>query len=275
MIAEDLAAYGMRDGRLLYIADVPSGLACRCVCACCSRPLVAKKGSIRRHHFAHLGITDCRGAPESVLHLLSKEMIAELDSLAIPPYSFVKRRKTKAGTLVEHQTVVAKGGLVSLDNVRVEGREDGFVPDIVIESKSRLLVLEVAVSHKVTRPKLRRMRKRDLPVIEIRLSASDSLLPRESLRTKLQSDLASKIWLFHPAQREAERAFHSKWRDAMASDRRRTPKQTSAPFRPMLARRSQPCLSEYDRTQDEFQRKHGRYPTMDECLKLWPHLWEP
>ena len=41
------------DGRLLHIDDVPSGLACDCICPGCSRPLVAKKGRLQAHHFAH------------------------------------------------------------------------------------------------------------------------------------------------------------------------------------------------------------------------------
>lgn len=281
MLANDHATYGMRDGKLFFIADVPRGLACECVCACCGRQLIAKKGSIRRHHFAHFEITDCRGASESVLHLLSKELLAELDILVIPRYEFTKQRKTKAGTLVQHQALVAKGGRVRVHSVRVEEGEDGFVPDIIIGSDSKSLIVEVAVSHKVTRAKLRRMRKRNLPAIEIRLDPTDSFLPRDSLKTKLQCDLASKVWLFHPAQREAERMFLSKWRDALARDRimssppyARTPTHAPAQFRSVVRSHLQPAY-EYDRTADEFHRTHGRYPTMEECVKLWPHLWKP
>jgi hypothetical protein len=88
MITDDYIGYGMRDGKLLFIADVPRGLACRCVCARCGQTLVAKKGPTRQHHFAHLKVTSCHGAAESVLHLLAKELIADLDVLAIPQYKF-------------------------------------------------------------------------------------------------------------------------------------------------------------------------------------------
>lgn len=282
MLWNNHAAYGMRDGKLLFIADVPRGLACDCLCACCGRPLIAKKGDIRRHHFSHIEITDCRGATESVLHLLSKELLTELDSVLIPSYEFGKRRSTKAGTLVQHQARVAEGGRVPVHSVKVEQHENGFIPDIIIESGSKSLIVEVAVSHKVSRAKLRRMRKRGLPAIEIRLNQSDSFLPRDLLRAKLQSDLASKTWLFHPGQLDAERTFRYKWLDAVAHDRmsrsmpcRRTPAYDSVPFQPGAHLPSQLPISEYDRTADEFHRTHGRYPTIEECLKLWPHLWKP
>jgi len=170
---------------------------------------------------------------------------------------------------------------VPVHNVKVEEREEGFVPDVIIESNSKALIVEVAVSHKVGRAKLRRLRKRSLPAIEITLDPSDSLLPRDLLKAKLQGDLKSKAWLFHPAQREAERSFLSKWRNAIDEDRTRsaipsgTHKSTSAILRSKFFSNTPPPLSEYDRTANEFHRAHGRYPTTEECLKLWPHLWKP
>lgn len=279
---DDRAGYGIRDGQLVFIGDVSRGLACNCICARCSRRLIAKKGAKRRPHFAHHERTECRGAPESVLHRLSKELLAQMDAITIPPYEFTRRRTTKTGRIIHHEITVAKGGHVRVDRVIVEASQEGFVPDIIIESDSKRLIVEVAVSSKVTRVKLRRMRKRDLPAIEIRLDAGDSLLPREELRAKLQSDLGCKIWLFHPAQREAERAFLSKWRDANSRDRIRS----SIPHPGSVTRAgrrkrstsvfpSQPPLSEYDRTFEEFRATHGRYPNEDECLEKWPHLWRP
>lgn len=277
MIAGDCIGYGMKDGRLLFIADVPRGLACACVCARCGRPLVARKGSIRRHHFAHVEVTKCRGAVESVLHSLAKELLAESQVFVVPSYQFVKERRTKTGEIVRHEALVAKGGIVDIHNVRVEEAEGDFVPDIVIETGSKSLIVEVAVTHKVERAKLRRMRRRELPAVEIRLDPSDSLLSRESLKRKLQCDLTSKVWLFHPAQRAAERVFVSKFRDVLTR-RRAKVRQSMNPDRFAIRSFSADRLSfaagsAYDRTAEEFRRKYRRYPTMEECLRLWPHLW--
>ncbi|MGN5043167.1 competence protein CoiA family protein [Aeromonas sp. 3P] len=38
---------------IVSIEDVPSGKACGCTCIDCNEPLVAKKGEVNRHHFAH------------------------------------------------------------------------------------------------------------------------------------------------------------------------------------------------------------------------------
>jgi hypothetical protein len=281
MIAGDCTGYGMRDGKLLFIADVTSGLACGCVCARCGKPLVAKKGPVRRHHFAHFEITNCQGAAESSLHILAKELLAEMDSLTVPPYDFVRQRKTNAGVPVRHQALVADGEQFPILKVRVEEHEGDFVPDIVIESDTRSLILEVAVTHKVTRAKLRKIRRRDLPAIEIRLDASDSMLPRELLKAKLQQDLASKVWLFHPGQREPERLFAAMFRAALARGRIKVPLVPIPVFPRRAMIRSSPespstfqaDWRECNRVGEEFNRRNGRYPTVEECQRLWPHLY--
>lgn len=276
MITDNFTGYGMRDGKLLFIADVPRGVACRCICACCAQTLVAKKGSIRRHHFAHFEVTSCHGAAESVLHLLAKELMAELDVFVVPPYEFVKHRKPKFSKLVKHQVLVAKGGRVRIDNVRVEKNEGDFVPDIIIESGSKSLIVEVAVTHKVARTKLRRLRRRNWPAIEIKLGPEDAFLSREQLKQKLQQDLPSKSWLFHPAQREAEREFFAKFRKARWSSwtvgaiSRASPasrEERKVPFGPRDA--GLPSGTECDKRTDEFLRKHDRYPSLEECKWLW------
>jgi hypothetical protein len=282
VIAGDCTGYGMRDGNLLYIADVPSGLACRCVCARCGKLLVAKKGLVRRHHFAHFKITNCQGAAESALHLLAKELLAEMDSFTVPPYAFVRQRKTRAGVPVRHQAQVAKGGQFPILKVRIEEHEGDFVPDIVIEAGAKSLIVEVAVTHKVTRAKLRKIRRRDLPAIEIRLDAIDSMLPRELLKVKLQQDLASKVWLFHPAQRVAERMFASTYRTVLARGRVKVTmgsapvvyRRDLTPVPPQSGSSSQPDWRECDRVGEEFNRTNGRYPNAEECQKLWPHLFK-
>src|SRR5688572_23182955 len=106
MIADDQIGYGMKGGQLLFIANVPRGLVCGCVCYRCGQPLVAKKGSIRRHHFAHHEATDCHGAAESVLHSLAKKLIAELTVFEIPAYDLDMQRRKKTGEIVRHQARV-------------------------------------------------------------------------------------------------------------------------------------------------------------------------
>lgn len=281
MTEYEKTGYGLRNGQLIHVSDVERGLHCNCICVACELPLVARKGPVRRHHFAHCSNTNCEGAAETALHRLCKELFLEIDTFAIPKYEFRRDGKTKSGTVVTHQQIIVKGGNVKIDKARLEAAEVGFVPDIVITSGEKELVIEVAVTHRVDRAKMRHIRRRGLPAIEIRFDLADALLKKDRLLEKIKDDLRSKHWLFHPAQRDAEQTFFKKLREAHATERAR--KISSA--QPAISERKKisplvpeqqalPPRNEYDRTASEFYRLNRRYPTVEECILLWPWLWK-
>jgi hypothetical protein len=65
--------FAERAGRLVPVARVPAGLACGCVCPACGGAMVARKGRVKRHHFAHAIATACHG--ETVLHEVGKRLL--------------------------------------------------------------------------------------------------------------------------------------------------------------------------------------------------------
>lgn len=67
-----------KEGRLVNVDDVPTGVYCNCICPACKEPLVAKNnGTKKMHHFTHLTGSECDYAYESMLHLIAKEKIRE------------------------------------------------------------------------------------------------------------------------------------------------------------------------------------------------------
>jgi hypothetical protein len=184
--------------------------------------------------------------------------------------------------LIEHRQEVVPRGSIAIDDVRVEAHAGDITPDILITSAATSFIVEVAVTHKVDRIKLRKLRRRNLPAIEIRLQGHDSFLPREMLKHKLQQDLGCKVWLFHPDQRNAERTFAAMYRQALARARHRPP-VTFAPssYRQQPTVRahvpSQPTKRsdwwEQNRFGEQFNRRHGHYPSIEECQKLRPDLF--
>ena len=72
-----LIPYGLAaDGQPIHIADVPRGLACNSICPNCKAALVAKKGRIKQHHFAHASEPGSGCTPESYLHATAKILLA-------------------------------------------------------------------------------------------------------------------------------------------------------------------------------------------------------
>ena len=77
MKSEPKLPYGILKGRLVSVKEVSSGLACGCVCPRCKQRLVAKKGEIKVHHFAHHNADPCDYAVEVAVHMLARQMLEE------------------------------------------------------------------------------------------------------------------------------------------------------------------------------------------------------
>jgi len=281
-VKEHKTAYAFKNNQLVHISVVARGLACDCVCVACGRRLIARKGPERIDHFAHAVDTECSGAAETALHLLAKELFKELTSVVLPQYKFEKEKVLKRSYApVRHEQIVANGGEVPISMAFIEQAEDRFTPDITLESNSKRLFIEIAVTHKVDRNKLRHIRKQGLPAIEIYLDLADAILSREELYTKLKNDINSKRWLFHPKQREAERIFIDKVRAAMRNARKPAIKtqrntltrpQTHIPT-PNGARNEGFSNAQMDRMRYEFFLKFRRQPTDEEAPKLQAILY--
>jgi len=75
------------NGNFISINQVSSGLACNCSCPGCGRRLIAKKGAVQAHHFAHYAeaLQDaCTSAGESALHRFAKDILAERREISLP-----------------------------------------------------------------------------------------------------------------------------------------------------------------------------------------------
>ena len=71
-------------GELLHISNVPSGLKCDCVCAACERSLEARKGSIWRHHFAHVSNYECMYASKVAIYKALADVLEKKSQMMVP-----------------------------------------------------------------------------------------------------------------------------------------------------------------------------------------------
>jgi hypothetical protein len=74
-----------KSGEIMHISKVPSGQKCNCVCAACGQPFEARKGSIRRHHFAHVSNYECMYASEVAIYKALAAELEKTDCLTLPP----------------------------------------------------------------------------------------------------------------------------------------------------------------------------------------------
>lgn len=208
------------DGGFIHIEEAPRGLG-ELVCPDCGGALIAKKGDIRRPHYAHLSGVECMHAGETALHLMAKEIIASGASLAIPPMLI----KDASGKV--HQ--VRDWATASFDAVEVEVWEGGLRPDLIgsvnVPGQSgveaRRLIIEIRVANAVDGAKLEKLRARGESVLEIDLSRIDRDLDREALAELLIED-APRSWLFHRDEERARKELEKRlWQEERQRDRRK------------------------------------------------------
>ncbi|MCB0547101.1 MAG: hypothetical protein KDD19_05895 [Phaeodactylibacter sp.] len=192
--------FGLRGHQLLSIEEAPRGLACDCLCPACGAQLVAKKGARHAHHFAHYRGSACPDALETGLHLKAKEVFERLRRVAVP-----------AVCLYRQTTPVFEAQLLRFDRVRLEQHLGKVVPDIVLESGSKRLLIEIGVSHHSGKEKIRKLKKLGLSAIEIDALAIYRQLIRDfgqfratAFEQELVQGLEHKRWLFNDKQQRIE-----------------------------------------------------------------------
>lgn len=135
--------YGEKGGRLVHVDDVPKGLECNCVCPVCRGTLIARKGDINVHHFAHFQGESCDG--ETLLHQLGKRLLHDRISMAISRGEDIpfRWRCCECGDI--HQ-----GNLTELaSTVELEESLGSIQPDVTVFDHYRRprVLVEVVVTH--------------------------------------------------------------------------------------------------------------------------------
>ncbi|MDM0116755.1 hypothetical protein QTI66_31975 [Variovorax sp. J22R133] len=75
------------NGVIRFVGDVPRGAACGCFCEACGAPLVARRGDVRRPHFAHEASQerpDCFAGAVNLLRRLAIEVLQDMPQLRLP-----------------------------------------------------------------------------------------------------------------------------------------------------------------------------------------------
>lgn len=180
--------YAIKDGELIHISQVESGLVCDCVCPSCSATLVAKKGEEVEHHFSHYAADACSTALETALHLAAKEVLKAANRIALP------------AVIVDfssgfREIELAESKAYQFDSVRAEKKIGEIIPDLILDVSGHQLLVEVFATHRVDNEKLRRINELGISAIEIDLSSVPRDLPMKALSELIIDGVDNKKWL--------------------------------------------------------------------------------
>lgn len=180
------------NGRLITIENAHRGIACNCTCVSCGEPVMARKGLIREHHFAHVSQKkSCYIQRESLLHLYAKEVICDGLGMQLPHLPGVYPNSEDTSSWWDFETVTP------------EVRQQGFQPDLVAELKdgSRLFI-EIAVTSFIDEVKLQRIKAAGAPTIELDLRdllLGSKSIPSEEAKEYILHQPEHKTWIYPEA----------------------------------------------------------------------------
>lgn len=182
--------FGLQGDTLKHISEVERGLACDCVCPACKSPLLAKKGDLKTHHFAHHKSDTCEHAVETALHIAAKEVLMSEKHILLPEVKVTFASYKKEWVIFPEQDI-------QFDDVRLEHRLDNIVPDVMIYTSGRPLMIEVAVTHFVDQEKWQRIKKLGISTLEISLDKFARNPTFDELKLEVVESVALKKWLFN------------------------------------------------------------------------------
>ncbi|MBI3923527.1 MAG: hypothetical protein HY318_19065 [Armatimonadetes bacterium] len=170
--------FALRGEGLVHISEVSSGRQRDCVCPSCKEPLIAKKGPIKKHHFAHDPGTQCN--LESALHCVAKTLIYTGIQGALNHGNPIHLRWKCSRCGDEH------GGnlLKRIASVNLELDLGKAQPDILLSDLDNkpIAVIEIVVSHPPDDSALEFYKDAGIAVVEVKLESGEALEAFRDLR---------------------------------------------------------------------------------------------
>jgi len=193
--------FGLKDGVMVGIAEVQSGLACGCICPSCYRKLQANKGMKVAHYFSHDPSKEsvpCESAFETSIHLMAKQIISEEGLAKFPRLEAKATQKDENGQSHEEAGVVTEEIIINFSQVELEKRLNEVRPDIIGYQDSIPYLIEIAVTHFSDDEKKKKIRANNWHAIEVDISKIDYTITKEELKVLIIDKVDNKKWLSNP-----------------------------------------------------------------------------
>lgn len=205
--------FGLKNGLLVDVSEVESGLACGCICPSCKRKLQANKGQIVSHYFSHDPSAEtkaCESAFETSVHLMAKQILSEDGHMNFPGLTISVSGSDVNGNTHAEEMQLEEEAQRYFERVELEKRLEDIRPDIISYIDGIPFLIEVAVTSFSDREKKNKIRGLSLPAVEIDLSAVDYTITKGELRELINSTSTKKAWLSNPRAIDAKIELHAK-----------------------------------------------------------------
>lgn len=190
--------FGLKNGDIIHISEVESGLACGCICPNCRDRLKARKGTKNIHHFAHVN-SDCNKGLETALHLLAKKILKENMEILLPPVSMIHADDFGHDHLLTGSKTIYNSQKVKFDKVILEKKMGDIVSDVVGYFRNKPLLIEIKVTHGIDEEKKNKIENMKISCIEINLSdlKQEKLINPNEIKELIINKILNKKWIYN------------------------------------------------------------------------------
>lgn len=244
----------------VYIDDVPSGLACDCVCMACNMPVVARKGEANTHHFAHHAKTSsddiqCPFNSDRALYWMCRNILTESKTIRLPALQW-QWREPDTGKYQTFDITTEKD--IPIDHVAFPFTlEQGYDADTVILTiGSHKLALRLGINKQFTqsRPDLAenpvKIEEVAYAAVGIHVGNIPQMIKerrkgfRNIVREVVLESVENKVWIYHPKERKPRKLIADKQeahrlllqqRQEMHADRNKASQRTTRHTTPQSA----------------------------------------
>lgn len=179
--------YAKLDNRWVHISEVETGLQCNCKCPECNEQLIAKKGNIKKHHFAHMKFSTCNLDNNTPLLKLILSIIKNSTGFAFPEFDFYNI----VGSSNINPHIHFDKTIIKPTNLYIDKKNNGIY---IKNSEGKVTFLNIA--DKVS-PKYHGAISKKHSILTLALSEDDLNTPIYRLKRIITERTDNKKWVFN------------------------------------------------------------------------------
>ena len=180
--------YALCDGKPIHISRISGHAGNGYTCPACGQPLAVRSAGNAAIRFEHVSGAECRYGREVSLQLAMSELISRIGGIAIPAVYIEFRSHKQPILLSEPRTV-------SVEKAETLFLTDDNIPDILLTSGGKRLLLIMRTAAGCSEESLNRLTESGMSAIGINLSRGSDLLSGEALTPFVTDVCREKYWI--------------------------------------------------------------------------------
>ena len=205
------------------VDEVDSGAKCNCICPSCQSQLIAKHGTKKIHHFAHLKSNvkaDCKYSLFFSIRMMYLKLLTTKSniSILIPGYQYHLNTETRYGQPITIEQSISKEYRTTLLDIKTDCYFKNSLYDVIAKTEHGYIAIQFNYDE---RPIELHQNEYGLAVISLNIMPLSSLLLNKSvslsnndlLLNYMQHDNANIQWVFKPLPAGFEADSQNKLRE--------------------------------------------------------------